>query len=487
MIPARFPHATALALALALLVALVVIALIGQSDLGQIGRVIARSQQRQILLADVLSKLDAAEAGQRGYMLSGDSRQLARYQNARQRITPTLERLTAAFSNTDRALMTRTQRPAISQLSRLTHAKLDELAATLALYSSGGPQQAMALMRSDLRSPTMSRLRTAAATLNEAEREIVDQELARARRLRTLSEALLIGIALLDVALLIVAATLLARQAQRRASQTDQLARANEELEQRVRRRTSELSALSNHLQQLSEKEKATLARELHDELGGLLIAVKMDVSWLRKRWPNPAADIEARWARVFKVLDDGVDFKRRVVEILRPTLLDNMGLLPAVRWIVQETCTRAGLQYTELYPEQAPALSDDAAIMLFRLVQESLTNVVKHAHATHVHVQIGVDAQEMTVLVEDNGMGIDAEQREAVGSHGLANMRHRVRSCGGSLSIVSVPQGGTQVLARMPLAGIVQSPYTAASNAGNNVSALSAHAPSARAATAQR
>ena len=89
-----------------------------------------------------------------------------------------------------------------------------------------------------------------------------------------------------------------------------------------------------------SEKEKAQLARALHDELGGLLIAVKMDVSWLQKRWPSRHPEIQARWARVLKVLDDGVDFKRRIVEKLRPTLLDNMGLLPAVRWIAQETCT---------------------------------------------------------------------------------------------------------------------------------------------------
>jgi hypothetical protein len=81
-----------------------------------------------------------------------------------------------------------------------------------------------------------------------------------------------------------------------------------------------------------------------------------MDVSWLQKRLPNTNPDIQSRWTRVMKVLDDGVDFKRRIVENLRPTLLDNMGLLPAVRWITQETCTRAGLQYTEIYPEHRAA-----------------------------------------------------------------------------------------------------------------------------------
>ena len=202
---------------------------------------------------------------------------------------------------------------------------------------------------------------------------------------------LMLAMLLINLALLALAVALLLRQAHRRGELAARLEQQREQFEQQVRQRTVELTALSNHLQQLSEKEKAELARELHDELGGLLIAVKMDASWLQKRWPSPAPEIQARWARVLKVLDDGVDFKRRIVENLRPTLLDNMGLLPAVRWIAQETCSRAGLHYTEIYPEQEPALRDDVAIMVFRLVQESLNNVVKHAHATQVRMEIGL------------------------------------------------------------------------------------------------
>jgi signal transduction histidine kinase len=282
-------------------------------------------------------------------------------------------------------------------------------------------------------------------------------------RARVLLEASLVALAVLNIGLLVVIARSSPHeQTVERAASARRVQRDNDELEGRVRRRTSELSALSSHLQELSEKERATLARELHDELGGLLIAVKMDVSWLHKRWPNPSAEIQARWARVLKVLDDGVDFKRRVVENLRPTLLDNMGLLPAVRWIVEETCTRAGLQYTEIYPEEEPQLSEEAAIMVFRLVQESLVNVVKHAHATHVRVQIDIDATDMHVLIEDNGSGIEAEQRDSLSSHGLAIMRHRVRSCGGTLQLDMASHGGTRVAASLPLARVLRPPSVA-------------------------
>jgi signal transduction histidine kinase len=462
--PSRFFRAIALSIAFVLLAALVIIAEIAQGGQKEIDGRIGLSQKRQILLAELLEQISQAEAGQRGYLLTSDEKYLQPYQSARDRIEPTLDQFGNLLRDRDdRQLASIEQRNTLRHLRVLIGVKLAELAASLTLYTSQGPEQAMALVRTDLGSSAMNDIRAAAVTLREAERNEVNSEIARAERLRLVSRALMGGVVLLNIILLIVSAALLARQARRRAELTEQLANENEELERRVRRRTTELSALSSHLQQLSEKEKASLARELHDELGGLLIAVKMDVSWLQKRWPSALdPDIQTRWIRVLKVLDDGVDFKRRIVENLRPTLLDNMGLLPAVRWITQETCSRAGLHCTEAYPEIEPLLADDAAIMVFRLVQESLTNIVKHAHASEVRVEIAMSETELTVLIADNGLGIASERREAVGSHGLATMRHRVRSFGGTLEIDALAPSGTQLRARLPLALILRPQQTA-------------------------
>jgi hypothetical protein len=459
LVSGRLSRAIALAVAFLMLVALVVIAEINQDGQQQINRIIGLSQQRQVLLVELLSALSDAEAGQRGYLLTDDEKYLQPYQSARDRVEPTLDQLTNLFRDNDRLLVSIEQRDLLRHLRVLVGAKLGELAASLALHRSQGSDEALALVRTDLGSRTMGEIRDEASKLRNMEHNAISVALARAARLQLVSRALMGAVVVLNIALLIFAAALWARQARRRAEFTARLATENEELERRVRRRTAELSALSSHLQQLSEKEKAALARELHDQLGGLLIAAKMDVCWLQKRLPNANADIQSRWARTIKALEDGVDFKRRIVENLRPTLLDNIGLLPALRWITQETCTRAALHYTEIYPENEPRLVDDAAIMAFRLVQESLVNIVKHARATRVHVEVAVEAAELMILIEDNGSGIDAERREAAGSHGLATMRHRVRSFGGTLDIESPPQGGTRVRARIPLAVIVQDP----------------------------
>jgi signal transduction histidine kinase len=447
-----------LAVAFALLAALVVIAEIAQSGQKQINQRVGQSQKQQIVLAQLLEQVSQAEAGQRGYLLTGDPKYLQPYQSARDRVEPLLDQFSDLFRDNGQLLASTAQRDAMRHMRVLIGAKLAELSASLELYNSQGPAQATALVRTDLESSTMSEIRNEAVKLRDAEQSAINAEIGRAERLRMVSRALMGGVVVLNVSLLILAATLLARQARRRAELTEQLASQNEELERAVRRRPAALTAQSSHLQRLSEKEKAALARELHDELGGLLIAVKMDISWLQKHTPGAAEpDMKTRWTRVLQALDEGVDFKRRVVENLRPTLLDNMGLLPAVRWITQETCTRAGLRCVESYPEEEPQLIDDAAIMIFRLMQESLTNIVKHAQATEVHVAVTMDASDLTVTVTDNGVGIDSDRREAVGSHGLATMRHRVRSFGGSIEIGTPAEGGTRVRARLPLAHILR------------------------------
>ncbi len=151
---------------------------------------------------------------------------------------------------------------------------------------------------------------------------------------------------------MLLAIRLVYNDMRRRARQAIDLRDQKLELEQQVDSRTRELAALSTHLQGVSEQEKAALSRELHDELGGLLVAARMDLSWLQQRLPTTDPGIEQRFKRIHDSLSAGVDLKRRVVEELRPTLLDNMGLFAALRWQFKETCRRTGLRCTETIPE---------------------------------------------------------------------------------------------------------------------------------------
>jgi signal transduction histidine kinase len=258
--------------------------------------------------------------------------------------------------------------------------------------------------------------------------------------------------AILNIGLVLLAVRLVYSDMRRRAQQAAALRNQKLELEHEVHARTRELTALSTHLQGVSEQEKSALSRELHDELGGLLVAARMDLSWLQQRLPTTDPAIEQRFKRIHDSLSAGVDLKRRVVEELRPTLLDNMGLFTALRWQFKETCRRTGLQCTESIPEIEMKFSPDAAIGVFRIAQEALTNILKHAEAKSADLAISIDKDTLTLRISDDGKGIPSNRVGISTSHGLVAMRHRIAGLGGVWDVRTPSSGGTVVTAVIPL-----------------------------------
>jgi signal transduction histidine kinase len=234
--------------------------------------------------------------------------------------------------------------------------------------------------------------------------------------------------------------------------ETEALAERQAELDRVVQQRTEELSELSTHLQSLAEKEKSALSRELHDELGGLLVAARMDLSWLEDRLKTDDAQVQSYFRRVHDALQSGVEVKRRVVENLRPSLLDNLGLFPALRWQVADACGRAGVKATERYPSEDLLLTPEASIAVFRIVQEALTNILRHARARSAEITVEAQGPWLLVRIRDDGVGVATERLQAPRSHGLAAMRHRAASFGGQWQVRRPPGGGAEVEVRLPL-----------------------------------
>jgi signal transduction histidine kinase len=222
----------------------------------------------------------------------------------------------------------------------------------------------------------------------------------------------------------------------------------------------TELSELAANLQHLAETEKVLLARQLHDELGGALVGAKMDLAWLRRRIGSADPEIIARWERLERALETGIAFKRRVVEQLRPTLLDNLGFYAAARWLVEEHCAAAGLNCELDLPLPEPQLPKGLGIALFRILQESLLNVSRHARASAVVIKVSVDQPEgiLRLLITDDGVGVSAERLRMLGSHGLGSMRHRMRAVGGEFRIRAAAGRGTEIEVVAPLAETLRS-----------------------------
>jgi PAS domain S-box-containing protein len=221
--------------------------------------------------------------------------------------------------------------------------------------------------------------------------------------------------------------------------------------ENEILRSRQELRDLTARLQLVREEERTALAREVHDELGQALTGLKIDLAWLKARVADRPALAE-RVQSIIVRIDGAMDTVRRIATDLRPSVLDDLGLVAAVEWQAQEfersTGITAQLEIQATYPE----LDDVCATTAFRILQETLTNVARHAHATRVHIALRVNAEQLTLEVRDNGRGISEGEMASPRSLGLVGSRERAIACGGELVIRGVRNQGTTVLLRLPV-----------------------------------
>jgi len=221
----------------------------------------------------------------------------------------------------------------------------------------------------------------------------------------------------------------------------------DENFETLVAARTEELSTLSTHLIRMIESERSQLAKELHDELGGLITAAKMDMAWLQAHIGNaldPAG--EEKFRSVVQMLNQAMTLKRRVVESLRPSLLDHFGLSVALRSHFEENCRPAGIEYIASLPEEILDLEPAVQLTLFRVAQEALANVLARGSAKHVELVLEPEEDHYQMTVGDDGQGMDAAQQRA-----LVGMRHRVMGTGGRLDIEVAAGQGNRITACVP------------------------------------
>lgn len=216
-------------------------------------------------------------------------------------------------------------------------------------------------------------------------------------------------------------------------------------------RQADETASLSAFLQRNVEDEKAALARELHDQLGGILTPAKMDISWLQARLSGDP-QYDERMERLNKLIDQGIDLKRRIIESLRPSLLDHLGLASALHWYLEETCRGAGIEPHLDISRALERLPADLEIACFRLMQEGVTNVVKHARAKHLDVTVERTGRGLHMTVSDDGVGIEDLEAAKRLAHGLAGMSHRARSVSGTFKVQSRPGKGTRLEFFVPL-----------------------------------
>ena len=218
-----------------------------------------------------------------------------------------------------------------------------------------------------------------------------------------------------------------------------------------VARSREELRILAAHLETVREDERTRIARELHDELGQVLTGLKLDLAWLEHRLTRNS-ELEKRTHDMVRRLDGVMFSVRRIITELRPSVLDELGLADAIEWQAQDFATRTGLQIELDINAEATNVPDPIASTVFRTLQEALTNVSRHASATHVAVEFFNDVGTLTLRVTDDGRGIAPNHQRGRRSLGLLGLRERAIACGGKVDIVGEEGRGTTVWLRIPL-----------------------------------
>jgi PAS domain S-box-containing protein len=236
------------------------------------------------------------------------------------------------------------------------------------------------------------------------------------------------------------------------------LQRVNEELERRVTERTTELiftqaqlRALAGRLHVLQEEERSELARELHDEFGAAFTALKVDLHWIMARLPEQNDGLEEKARTMSELIDCSVDSVRRTAGLLRPRLLDDFGLVAAIEWQIEEFSRRTGIRCMTNFPDEV-VIDRSLSTAIFRILQEALTNVARHAQATEVRVGLQVDNRKVWIEIEDNGKGLEIGAKANDKSLGLFGMQERAYAFGGQVRFASQPKQGTTVTVEIPL-----------------------------------
>lgn len=429
----------------------------------------ARAYEIKRALNTFQSVLTAAESGQRGYLLTGQTGYLEPYYRAMRSWRAEIERLRSLTRDNPQR-----QRD-IAGVEKVTAAAILRLEQTIERSPAPGPNGAADVAGSDRATLTMDRVRGIVERMTVEEDARV--EALRREVLRDLWVAVAVALltTIVTIAVLIGLHKLLQRYGREREDAERALLQANQDLNELVERRTAELTELSQHLIRVSEEEKASLARELHDTLGSNLTAINMDLNWVQRRLPEVPKEVRERLQRAIQMLGETVELKHEVIEGLRPSLLDNLGLAFAVQSHCKEFTRRTGMPCEIDVVEDFDDLHPAWSIALYRIVQESLTNISKHARATRVRIELSRDAQGLRLRIADDGVGVLDETLTKPKSHGVIGMRERMRQVGGRFEIARAGGGrGTVVEAFIPTGAPVPEPGKTQRRVGSGLPAPS-------------
>ena len=392
----------------------------------------------QVLAQGILD----AETGQRGYLLTGRAEYREPYDRALAKIEQSFRLLDRYYGDDPQP------QEVLAKLHKLAETRLSELALTMRLKEEGRSSAGTEIVLSGIGKEQMDALRALSGELLEHETRNVarsQNDIFRTLLVSRVGIAVLSAVGLLALFMYLRQTTALEKQQQ---EQQRLLQAERDRLEIEVAQRTAQLTELAHHLQTAREDERHRLARNLHDDLGSLLTSAKLDAARIRSRLVGASPDSVELLTHLVGTLNSSIALGRRIIEDLRPSALGNLGLVATLEILTREFAEQTGVQ---VHGDFTPVrLRPAAELIVYRLVQEAITNITKYARARQVWVSMGSRDGQVQVVVRDDGAGFDARAKPN-SAYGLVGMRFRVEAEGGTLVLESSPGRGTRIQANLP------------------------------------
>ena len=403
------------------------------------------------VLHQLKANLYEAESAQRGYMLTKRKEYVAPFNDALKHARDNIALSETLVKKTSTAENQMVELQWLKQISASVEAKSAEMLLTIKLIEQNKIDAANQVVDLDVGRQQMQAFIIATDKLITQQTKDAYEMIGKRKATVNLARASVIGGALILIFLVVMVIKQLLNELAAKSLLQQQVTKENADYEIKLKQQTRLLRSMALDYQADVERERHKLSRELHDELGSIFTATKMDLAWCIKKLAETAPMVAEKLTKTIGYVNQGIQYQRHIVQELHPSMITAMGFWPALDLLIKDAAARNKWKLTLNLPHPTTPLNPTISLVAYRIVQESLNNANKYAKASVVSVDVMLDDTHLKLEIQDNGVGVDMNALDG-STHGLSGMRNRVRAIGGNFEIISALGKGMLTRVLIPL-----------------------------------
>ena len=413
--------------------------------------VIRQVRENIAVLHDLKANLFEAESAQRGYIITKREEYVAPFNSALNQARANIKLSEALIIDTSSKQNQIKELAWLKDISANVEARSAEMLLTIKLVQLHKIDEANQVVNLDIGRLQMQKFILETDKLIKQQVADANEMIKKRQKTVILARVSVIGGALILILLVVMVIKQLLNELLAKGKLQQQVSTENADYKLKLAQQTLLLRSMALDYQTDVERERHKLSRELHDELGSIFTAIKMDLAWCMKKLADVVPEISEKLNKTILYVNQGINYQRHIVQALHPSMISTFGFWPALNALIKDAAERNKWQLTLNLPNEVTPLNETISLVTYRIVQESLNHASKYAKASAVSVDIMLDEQYIKVEISDNGIGVEMHSLSEL-THGLSGMRHRVLAIGGHFEMLSNLNEGVLIRALIPL-----------------------------------